>query len=145
MSSIRVRIEQRGEETQEACSCCGRPVYLGHGVLASERNDLANYWYRWSEGHDKRFVLAIRPCNERGTPGSRVAVVSGRVESENLVYSLVDPQDSPWSDSNEFGSVLSRASVLEGPLAAEVFALVDAITENERRLSSRILEPRHEA
>jgi hypothetical protein len=145
MPSISVRIEQDGQEKQEHCSCCGRSIFLGRGVLASAENDLADYWYRWPEGHGKQFTLAISPCNVRDEPTGGVAVISGRLENENLVYSVVEPENSPWPDSNIFGQILSRKAVLEGPLGSEVFALVDAITANEPRLSSRILKEWHEA
>ena len=66
MSSISVKIEQQGQETQEACPCCGRPIYLGHGVLASAEKELADYWYRWPEGHGKQFMIAISRCDDEG-------------------------------------------------------------------------------
>jgi hypothetical protein len=145
MPSINVTVEQDGQETQERCSCCGRSIFLGRGVLASAESDLADYWYRWPEGHGKQFMLAVSPCNDRGEPVGGIAVVSGRLENENLIYSVVEPEDSPWPDSNVFGPVLSRKSVIEGAAGSKVFALVDAITANEPRISSRILKEWHEA
>jgi hypothetical protein len=145
MPSISVRIEQRGQETQERCSCCGSSIFLGSGVLASAESELADYWYRWPEGHGKQFMLAISPCNAREEPMGGVAVISGRLENENLVYSVIEPENSPWPDSSVFGPILSRSAVLEGPFGSEVFSLVDAITANEPRLSSRILKEWHEA
>src|SRR5262249_45535517 len=117
----------------------------GAGVLESNGSDLADYWYQWSEGHEGRFIVAVSPCNDRNEPRGGVVVLSARIDAENLVYSIVEPQDSPWAGTELFGPLLSRAEALEGSLMRDLFELLDAIVANERRLSSRILACRHVA
>jgi hypothetical protein len=136
MSTIDVSIQHEGDETVAACSCCGRPLYEGRGLLKAKDGDLADYWYQWSEGHMGRFVLAISPCNEYRSHRRGVAVVSGRIDSGNLIYTVLDAVDSPWAATKSF-PVLDREEALS---ISDLFNLVDAIAANERRISSRILE-----
>lgn len=56
-----------------------------------------------------------------------------------LIYSVLEPDKSPWPASQTFGPVLTREQALSGEVVPNLFALVDAIAANEHRLSSRIL------
>ena len=128
-----------GEEQTASCSCCGRPVYEGCGELQSEATLLADYWYRWSEGHEGRFTLAVSSYDDRGERAGGVAVVSGHVTDTDIIYSVLDPEDSPWADFGDFGQVLTRSEALHGPTNNNLFSVVDAVVANESRISSRIL------
>jgi hypothetical protein len=136
MPTIDVSAQCEGDETVAACRCCGRPLYEGRGILKAKDGDLANYWYEWSEGHIGRFVLAISPCNEDSSLRGGVAVVSGRIDSGNIIYTVLDAVDSPWARTKSF-RILDREEALS---ISDLFNLVDAIAANERRISSRILE-----
>ena len=115
-------------------------MYIGAGELFESGLVLADYWYRWTEGHAGRFFLAVCPRARDGEPfeGAGVAVIAGGIVDTNLVYSVVEPEDSPWADFGAFGPVLSRAAVLTIQWQPGVFELVDAVSAKEPRLSSRI-------
>jgi hypothetical protein len=66
-------------------------------------------------------------------------VLSGQLNAEAIVYSVVEPMDAPWSDFGAFGTVIDRPRALAEAEAADLFNVVDSIVANERRLSSRIL------
>jgi len=136
-----VRVIPDGEEHESACSCCGRPIYSGYGELHTDTAALADYWYRWAEGHEGRFTLAVAIRDESGEPveDGGVFVISGRVDPESIVYSVLEPDDSPFGDFGAYGRVIDRETALANAGATNLFNLVDAISENERRLSSRIL------
>jgi hypothetical protein len=144
METLEVKAMPEGDETTEACPCCGRPIYEGRGVLTSADHDLADYWYRWSEGHEGRFDLAVSPCDDAGAPRGGVAVLSARLEAGNIIYLVVEPEDSPWKGTAT-APVLRRAQALDSNLMPDLFALVDAIAANDRRLSKRISECGHVA
>ncbi|MFG6465735.1 hypothetical protein [Roseateles sp. BYS87W] len=137
MQEIPISVEQEGEEFATLCSCCGRPIYWGHGWLMSEGQSLAAFWYQWSEGHQGRFCLAIARFDSEECLIPGVVVVTARIEAQSLIYSVVEPEASPWKNFGSFGAISNRASALED--RAEVFSLVDAIAANEMRLSERIL------
>lgn len=139
MTELTVTAEPEGTEDTALCECCGRAMHDGYGVLRSGTDDLADYWYRWSDGHESRFHLAISACDSDGNPRGGLAVLSARLEGENLVYTVLEPQESPWPGSPVFGPVLTREQALSGAIVPGLFALVDAIVAKEERLSSRIL------
>ena len=140
MSEMPVSVEPEGDECETRCSCCGRPVYWGHGWLMSDGRSLAAFWYQWSEGHQGRFCLAVARFNdeERLIPG--VVCMSAEIRDEALRYGVSEPEQAPWPDFGAFGAVATREHALHD--REWVFALVDAITTNDRRLSSRILASR---
>jgi hypothetical protein len=139
MRETTVWTETDGTETSAICSDCGRLTFDGAGILTSEEGDLADYFYSWTEGHERRFMLAISPCARDGSPIGAVAVVAANVDEENVVYTVLEPSESPWDGNIVLGPILGRQQILVDNLIPEIFALVDAIVANERRLSSRIL------
>lgn len=139
MPDLPVVVEQDGEETTTLCECCGRPMFDGCGILRSGGNDLADYWYRWSDGHEQRFYLAISACDSNCFPVGGLAVFSAHGDGQGISYSVLGPEQSPWPSHPTFGPVLTREQVLSGSIVPDVFALVDAIAANESRLASRIL------
>jgi hypothetical protein len=139
MSELSVVVEPDGEETATLCECCGRAMFDGCGILRSGEDDLADYWYRWSDGHEQRCYLAVSACDSNCCPVGGLAVLSAHGDGQGISYSVLGPGDSPWPSHPTFGPVLTREQVLSGDIVPNVFALVDAIAANEPRLASRIL------
>jgi hypothetical protein len=134
---INVKADPDGEEYETQCACCGRPIYWGYGWLSSGETSLAAYWYQWSEGHQGRFCLAVARFDEDDCLIPGVACVSGRLQSGSIHYSILNPEDSPWESFGSFGPPADRATALEEK--GEIFSLIDLITANENRISSRII------
>jgi hypothetical protein len=65
--------------------------------------------------------------------------VSCRSDGEKLIYTVLEPDQAPWGDSDALGNVLTRKQLLEERLVPNLFDLVSAIVEYEPRISSRIL------
>jgi hypothetical protein len=132
-------VEALGSETTDVCSCCGRLIFEGEGLLHLDELVLASYGYRYSEGHQARFVLGISPLAKSGEPLAGLAVVQCASDGESLIYRVLDPIESPWSDSNTLGKVLSRKQLLEDGVLPNLFELVDAVSAREPRISTRVL------
>lgn len=130
-----------GEEEEDAYPCCDRPLYEGKGTLMSDNGDLADYAYRWAEGHGIRFTLGICPVNGEGKYYAGVTAVTCHSDGESLIYTVLDPDDSPWDASENMGEVLTRQQVLQEKRIPNLFDLVDAITVHETRIASRIAAP----
>ena len=131
--------EQRGEEQTDSCPDCGRAIHEGEGILVGDGVDMAWYAYRWSEGHDARFSLAVAGVTD-GHMRDGFVVLSASLRGGNLAFSVMEEAESPWGDSEQLGRVLSREEALEGPLYPDLFPLADAIVAHDTRLSGRILE-----
>lgn len=137
MDDLPVAVEPEGDEYVTSCSCCGRPVQWGHGWLVSEERSLAAFWYRWSEGHQGRFDLAVARFDERDVLVPGVVCLQAQIEGQSLIYGVLEPSAAPWSNFGAFGPIEERSAALQD--GARVFSLVDAITANDGRLSVRIL------
>ena len=139
MSDIRVWIDEITEEENSSCPCCGRDMFEGEGILNSELGELAYYAYQWSEGHQARFKLGICALKENAEIIPGLAAVSCHFNGESLIYTVLEPEESPWGDSDDLGAVLSRNQVLEENKIPNIFSLVDAISANDKRISGKIL------
>lgn len=139
LPAVSVTAVPSGEEATDRCPCCQRPIYEGAGDLQSEAGTIAVYWYRWPEGHEGRFTLAVGRVSAQGDPMSGVLVVVAAVDAERITYTVLGPEDSPWSAFGSFGGPLTRSEALSEDNRNTLFALVDAIAANERRISNRIL------
>lgn len=126
-------------ELSRPCPCCGRSIHEGSGWLLAGNEERACYSYRWSEGHDVRFILAIAGVTA-GEMRQGFAIVSCAKIGEALQYSAINPEGSPWEASDAIGRPLTREEVLapEGPYP-DLWQLTDAIVQHEPRLAERIL------
>lgn len=139
MEEVSITTAAVTDEEVSSCPCCGRPVYEGEGVLESESRELAHYGYRWAEGHESRFTLGICALDHEGENLAGLAVVSARSDGKKLIYTVLEPEQALWGDSETLGKVLTRRQLLEEGLIPDLFGLVDAIVANEPRISSRII------
>jgi hypothetical protein len=137
MSDIPVSVEPEGEEYATRCSCCGRPIHWGHGWLMSEGRSLAAFWYQWAEGHQGKFSLAIARFDDRECLIPGVVCMSAEIRDDALHYGVYESNEAPWPSFGKFGAIAEREHALRDK--AWLFSLVDAITANDRRLSTRIL------
>ena len=131
----RFTIEKMGESSGH-CDCCGNESRC---VVHDGDTALAAYWMHWTVGH----------LNE---PGANLDLILGRWGDETsaedrVVVSLlhrqqlngspalmvIDAADRPAAKGELSQTALARTDVVGTPLAAQVFALVDAIYEQDGR------------
>ena len=125
-------------ETASECPCCGRTVHEGTGWLLNGTDELACYIYRWTEGHEVAFDLAVAGT-EAGLMRHGFVALSCRQQGGDIHFSVTEPADSPWEDSEELGPVLTRQDALESNGSyTDLWHLVDRIVEHEPRLVQRI-------
>jgi len=123
------------EEVMKSCPCCGKPVFSACGGLQIDGEEIAGYWYRWSEGHEGRFEIALAWGDEEGY----VATAWGRASLEGIQYGINEVADSPWGDMSDYGRHLGRAELLILDAAkARFFEFADLIAAHEPNLSKRI-------
>ena len=123
----------------ETCSCCGREIVSGSGALVTEAGTQADYWFRYTEGHTNLFQIAVSLCDASGQPIGGVVVANAWVEKGNLAYGLVSPDDAPWKFPDPFAPILTREDARSQDWYPRLFPAVDAIAENDARLSARLL------
>jgi hypothetical protein len=100
---------------------------------------IAAYIVHWTVGHfpelNANVDLIIGNWADNTTAADRVAVsLEMAVMDDRPTYMVIDAGSRPVAHSSLVGNALNRPDVLGTPLAADVFALIDAISEQDGRL-----------
>lgn len=134
----RFRVVTDGDESQVQCRHCGRPVYAAAGSVEYDDAPVADYWYRWSDGHEGRFELAVR----FGAAGEeRVVLAQGNVTDGDIQFGLLDPEAS-WPSLSKVGRTLDRNQALADEWHPEFWDFFDAVAELEPRLRAHMARGR---
>jgi hypothetical protein len=102
-------------------------------------NTLAAYWMNWTIGHlsdpGANLDLILGRWGEEVSADDRVLVsLLHREQADgNPALMIIDAAERAGDKGELAGTVLDRADVIGTPLAAQVFALVDAIYEQDGR------------
>lgn len=126
-------------EGRGLCDCCGSQSKSVWGAVHRGAAAVAAYWVHWAEGH-------------LGEPGANLDLVMGRWGDDTSAVDrfgialrhreladgtsalmVIDAVGRPMCDGTLAGSGLARDEVIGTPLAAQVFAIVDAIYEQDSR------------
>ena len=133
-----LEVELDGESSGH-CDCCGRTTRNVKGWIHTPEGTLAAYFVQWTEGHlaenGANIDFIIGRWGDGASAEQRVAVSLIHFEDEEMGPSVMvtDAGGRPVSQSSLVGSALTREEVIGTPLAAQVFALIDAIFVQDPR------------
>jgi len=133
-----MNVVKNGEETSDNCSCCNALIYKGLGELQSNNKIIAEYAYRWPQGHKELFSLAIHFYDDNEKPIHGVIAIRGWIENEGINYGVLEPEDSPWGDVGKSGPILTREDSFSLIGKKKVFDIASSIVTNESRINNRI-------
>jgi hypothetical protein len=131
-------IEKLGD-SRGHCDCCGRDSRSVWGLVNEGEATVAAYWMRWTEGHldevGANLDMVLGRWGEGATPKDRFAVALVHRNQDDGTPSLmvIDAPGRPVADGALAALGLCRDEVIGTPLAPQVFALVDAIYEQDDR------------
>ena len=127
-------IEAMGESGGH-CDCCGRDSHSVWGMVHRGPATVAAYWMQWTEGHlsdlGANLDLVIGSWGDGTSADDRTSVSLWHKEmpvgSSSMM--VVDAVPKPTLAANG----LLRSEVIGTPMADHVFALVDAIYDQDNR------------
>lgn len=131
-------IEPMGE-SEGFCDCCGERSRCVWGVVHQGDATLAAYWMHWTPGHfserGANLDLVIGRWGDGATADDRfsVALVHREQPDGTPVMMVIDAATRPTRMDELARAALAREDVIGTPLARQVFAIVDAIYEQDRR------------
>jgi hypothetical protein len=134
----RFQVETMGESGGH-CDCCGNESRRVWGLVNDGNKTLAAYWMNWTVGHltdrGANLDLILGKWGEGASADDRVVVSMVHREQPDGTPALmvIDAGDRPAAKGELASAALNRADVIGTPLAAQVFALVDAIYEQDDR------------
>lgn len=131
-------LEQGEESMPTACECCGRYSRTVHGFVYRNDDAYAVYYAGWSEGHPERGVtmaIAMGEWGDDSDASDRVSVgVRAFASSSEIHFSILDPEESPWSRTDLLGDMIPRKVALHHPSLKEVFTIAEVLVEHDFRV-----------
>lgn len=109
------------------------------GMVHDGGETIAAYWMNWTVGHlsdiGANLDLVLGRWGERTSADDRVLVSMVHREQYDGTPELmvIDARDRPEAKGELAETAFNRVEVIGTPLAAQVFALVDAIYEQDGR------------
>jgi len=127
----RFTIETMGESGGH-CDCCGHASRCVWGMVHDGPATIAAYWMHWTVGHlsdtGANLDLVIGKWGDGTTANDRVAVALVHRELEDgSSLMVINAADRQTRNVSLASTGLAREDVIGTPMAANVFALVDAI------------------
>jgi len=120
------------------CDCCGNTSRCVWGMVHDGAATIAAYWMHWTVGHlsdpGANLDLVIGKWGDDTTANDRVAVaLIHREMADGSSLMVVNAADRSAANGNLASTALAREDVIGTPMAANVFALVDAIYLQDER------------
>jgi len=126
-------IETGGAAGSGECPDCGAATRTVWGFVHENAVARATYYVRWTDSHLDRGAQLLVSHGRWGdgtTPADRR---SFGIECRGAAgFMLVDASEMPWHQA-VLGAMLTRAEALGDRAKADVFAIVDAIVEQDPR------------
>ena len=126
-------------ESTGHCDCCGRVSKEIWGDLSDAAGTQAVYFVHWTVGAPEHFPnidLVIGQWGEGAEPVNRDLVsLAYRPGPDGGSFMVIDGQGRPSDKRTLCGRALRRDEVVDTPLAAHVFSLVDALWMTEPRIA----------
>ena len=137
-ASHRFTIEKM-DESRGHCDCCGRESRSVAGLVHDHNGGYAAYWMHWTEGHlsdvgaNLDLVLGEWGGSTSAEDRYAVALIHRQQPDGTPALMVIDAHGRPAADGRLANTALRREDVIGTPLAEQVFALTDAIYEQDGR------------
>jgi hypothetical protein len=123
-------IEQSGA-SGGTCDCCGSTTKRIWGFAHRNGGTTAAYFVAWTEGkadHGAKFDLILGKWGDKAAQADRyVVALDFHIGGQAPEFVVVDAHTRGASFAALAATTLSRSDVIGTPLAAQVYAVVDAI------------------
>ncbi len=139
MTGNELTIEPTGAKDLGPCACCSNATRRVWGFAHRGDTPEAAYFVEWVAGavlrHGANFDLILDAWSDGTTASDRAAVaLEFRQTERGPEFMVIDAEGRPPASSELVGRALGRVEVLETPMAARAFAIVDAIWVQDNRI-----------
>jgi len=124
------------------CKCCGNMSRTVWGYLSDDDGFLlASYYVQWTLGrvadHGANIDLVVGRWGEEFSSADRfVVAVAYRLKADGPQFMIIDAAERPVAKSGKLAdTALRRDQVIGSPLAAQAFAMLDAIWLGDDRIA----------
>ena len=137
-------VETSGSNDHDPCECCGNRSRTVWGYLHKGGRPAAAYFVQWTltrvYDHGANFDLVLGGWGEGSSPADRqIVAVAYRIIDGGPQFMIIDAGCRPLAKSVSLATTaLRRDQVIATPLAAEVFAMLDAIWLDDGRIGELV-------
>ena len=129
---MKFQFEERTITNYGPCECCGDVSLFASGLVRRNLEPYAIYQVHWTKNqvvkHGAEFYILLGEFGEGTTAADKFAVaLHFFVEDHRHGFMVVDADRTSIASHPLVGRALPRSSVINTPLAKEVFELTDAI------------------
>jgi hypothetical protein len=134
----RFTVEEMGESGGH-CDCCGNDSRCVWGMVHDGDATVAAYWMHWTVGHlsdpGANLDLILGRWGDETSAEDRVLVslLHRQQPDGSPALMVIDAAERPRAKGDLARNALARTDVVGTALAAQVFALVDAVYEQDGR------------
>ena len=144
MSTYKIEVgENRSAST---CHCCGRKSSVGHGFVYRNGDAHAVYYAGWSTDHSEvrvSLALAIGEWDDGSSAADRTNFgLEAREGDEEILFRVIEPEESPWSSTELLGDMLPREKALSASLLDEAFIVAEQVVRNHPAISDYLALPK---
>ena len=138
-------IEVGENKSSSTCHCCGKKSCVGHGFVYKNDDAYAIYYVGWSNSHpDKKvsMALAIGDWGDSATNDDRTCFgIEASEGNEEVLFRVIDPNESPWPNTDLLGQMLTRDKGLSHSLLKEVFVIAESVLRGHVALREYLTLP----
>ena len=119
------------------CVCCGATSRIVRGFVYEAGTARAVYLVRWSFGprhRDGDVAVSIGGWCDADPSQRRLVALSLRQLEKGPAFMVVDAASTQWGEEDELGAPMGRDEVIGTPLAREIFAILDAVAQQDARV-----------
>ena len=131
-------LEPGPSEPGTVCECCGTRSITVHGFVYEKGDPFAVYYAGWTATHPERGVtiaVATGKWDEDSTSDDRVSMgVDAHATEKELQFSAIDPEQSPWGETELFGRMLRRAETIRHSRFKATLAVAELVVREDQRV-----------
>jgi hypothetical protein len=133
-------VEATGCNDYGPCKCCGNGSRCVSGLVQSPTGTVAVYFVHWTLGrvmdHGANFDLILGTWGEGASSSDRCLVaLAYRMSATGPQFMVIDADQRPSAGSDLFAKPLQRSEVIGRPITEQAFAIVDAVLEQDARIT----------
>lgn len=127
-----------GEFKTNKCHISDKVSFVTHGFIYKGETPYGVYYGAWSLDEKPLnidMLISLGAWDDDSTINDRVAfALKVFVESEFLEFSLVDSEDSIWSNDQAMARIFTRDEAIESSFKDEVFQILEIVTMKDENI-----------
>lgn len=136
----RLTIELTDAATPGVCACCGHTNHRVGGLVWRDEEPHAAYFVDWTQGHvaekGSLWSIVLGEWGDGTSAADRVAVNLHSRHDDKPGFGVIDADPASAVMSNLAGTALRRDEVIGKPIAADIFAICDAVLDQDDRVKA---------